>query len=377
MIKSNNQHFGYLVDGKFVSSKAEAIALAGSVDKVNLYFLNQEWKDYDWSVEPTKSFQQLVDEQCHRIRAQYNWVALLFSGGYDSVTILNGFLRNNLRIDEFIFWDREWETVSLTETQYAVSFAHDLQKTVWPNLKLTFYKRTIKSVVDFYRRYREDWINHPGEQLGLTKNIRDLEFEVFGEILGAHQRSRRIVVEGRDKPRLDLYDNKWYMMMTDGLLKWCMGNSALQFFYDPNFPEIHAKQCYMMIDWLEENFDVTPELVHKIQGHAIGGTIYAQWNLAVGRDPVFHDIPKYGQGIKKISAGGYLCPDSRFIEDHIKSIAPDSYNIWASGIDEIKREWASSWDDTRNEFRTVCGDKHYMRDFDPLRRKAKCLHIKD
>lgn len=355
----NQQLYGYTANGKFFTSKLQAIAEAGSLDGVELYFLDNEWSGVDWSKEPTESMRELVDRRCRQIRDQYSHVSLLFSGGFDSVTILNGFIRNNLVIDELIFWQKEWLKDGDPEYEYAWRIGQEVKNNRWPNLRLTIYKRRLENLANFYLKNGKDWIYHPGEHYGLAKGIRDLEYDSIREIGGKNQRNHSVIIEGRDKPRLDFRDGRWYTTMNDALLKYCIANSNLQFYFDPQFPEIYVKQCHLMIRWLENNFDVTHELVHRVQGLNAGGDIYEQWNLALERDPVY--LPVARTGIGKILQNS----DHQIIAEDFKLYSPTAYKIWEQGVTDIKQQFGAYWNENRREFPTLLSQQHYIREFRP------------
>lgn len=367
MNKLNRQgkNYGFVANNEFYTSKVEALSKVGDISKVQLYFLNDEWASVDWSKEPTESFEELMNKRCIQIRNQYDHVSLFFSGGYDSNTILNAFLRNGLLIDEMIFWEREWVPFNRPETDYAVGIAKELKKTIWPNLKITHYYRKIEHMVDYYKKWKDDWIFSPGNWLGLTKTVRDWEFEHTPEIVGRHDDPRRVIIEGRDKPRLDFRDNRWYVTMNDHILKDCMNNSALQFYFDPDFPQLHVKQCHMMIRWLENNYDITHEFIHQLQSHLTGNETYEKWNRAIGRDEVIFPVARYGTGTKKLFQGGAYSLDSQLVEQHMKVNHPDIHRMWEHGLTTIKKEWSNSWDSSKNELKTVLSPEHFVRDYRP------------
>lgn len=355
----NQKLYGYTANGKFFTSKLQAIVESGNLADVKLYFLDDEWKAVDWTAEPVESMRELIDRRCRQIRDQYSYVSLLFSGGFDCVTILNGFIRNNLKLDELIFWHKEWLKGNDPEYEYAWHFAQEIKKNLWPNLKLTIYHRRYENLANFYLKNGSSWIYHPGEHYGLAKGIRDFEYDTVKEIGGKHQRNNSVIIEGRDKPRLDLRDNRWYASMNDALLKYCIANSNLQFYFDPEFPEIYVKQCYLMIKWLENNHDVTHDFLHKIQSIKAGGEVYEQWNLALERDPVYLPSARTGQG--KIQQNA----DHLIIKKDFQKYSPQAYAIWSQGVDEIQRHFGDQWDQNRHEFPVMFSQQHYIRDLMP------------
>lgn len=360
---TKTQPFGYQVDGRFYDGKVQALQAAnGDINCVKLYFLDQEWSTVDWTSPPTESWQELVDRRCHQLRNRYRRLTLFFSGGYDSITILNGFIRNNISLDELIVWERPWIPTIKNEVNYALRLAENVKKYHWPTVQITHLVRNLDHMQKFYQANKDNWIMSPGNFIHPTKLMRDWEFENFLSLRGKNQNPDHGYIEGRDKPRLDFVDNKWYATMNDNLAHWIMGGGSEPFYFAEDLPELHVKQCYMMVEWLEKNFDVTHELVHKIQSH-MSPSIYEQWNLAVGRDTVFDDMARYGLGAKTKDTGGINSADSVIARKYLEDTEKESYKIWKNGIDTIRAVWPDCWDNQTNGIKSVISEQHYMRDF--------------
>jgi len=61
-----------------------------------------DWVSYDWSQPPHKDLETLVLEQVIKLRQSYSRVTLWYSGGTDSQTVLDIFLKYRIKIDEII-----------------------------------------------------------------------------------------------------------------------------------------------------------------------------------------------------------------------------------------------------------------------------------
>jgi hypothetical protein len=365
------QNYGYTVDGIFYYTKIDALqAASGDIGRLKLYFHDDAWQQTEWTSEPSDSWQTLVDRKCHQLRNKYQTLTLFFSGGYDSITILNGFIRNNLKIEELVIWERPWLSHLRSEVDYALELAKKIKQQHWPNVKITHMVRQMNHVDDFYRQHKENWIHQAGNHLGINKlAVRNWEFEKNSVIAGGSQSHTHGFIEGRDKPRLDFVDGKWYAVMNDDLLKWCMDSSSEQFYFDSGMPEIYLKQCYMMVDWLERSYNVTHELVHQIQSH-MDPLAYEQWNLAVGRDRVFNNAARYGIGAKKVEMNGVKSIDNIIIGDCLEKNHKGAYLIWKNGIEEIKHTWSAAWDPKRNDLKTVISKQHFLREYRPTEKNA-------
>jgi hypothetical protein len=75
---------------------------SGKPIEFNCY--TQENALLDWSQEPTNSMDDLMLEVALELRNKVEYLILSWSGGTDSQTIYNIFVRNNIHIDEIVIW---------------------------------------------------------------------------------------------------------------------------------------------------------------------------------------------------------------------------------------------------------------------------------
>lgn len=357
------QFYGYIVDDVFYDNKMRALAAArGDPARIRLYFCDDEWSNVDWTKEPPQSIKDLIDIRCRQLRDSFKHVSLFFSSGYDSVTILNSFLRNNLVIDRLIVWDRSWvHDVMKPEIDHALMIAKNLKNSCWPHLEITHWKMDPKYVENFYLAHRNNWIEHASDHIGVQKGIRNFQFESAREIFGLHEKKDHVVLEGKCKPRLDFKDGKWYAMMNDKVLRASMHNGAEQFYYSPHFPELYVKQCHRAIDWLEKNFYVSHKSLHEFMSFKVTPEIYQRYNIeAMERDPVPHHTGGAGGTNKFIDENGILSIESQRCK---AAMGDDAVKIWQDGINEVKLSFSKAWDSKKNGLRSIISNRHYMRDF--------------
>lgn len=68
--------------------------------KIQFSFYEDVFDAINWQVEPSTDISILYKLRAQQLRDKYDYLILLFSGGSDSVQILNTFLKNNIFIDE-------------------------------------------------------------------------------------------------------------------------------------------------------------------------------------------------------------------------------------------------------------------------------------
>ena len=360
-----NRKIGYKVGERFFESKLTALEHAGGdINQLQLYFMDDVWDQLDWAQEPKQSWHELLDQAVIRIRSSYQKVSLFFSAGYDSITILNSFLRNNLAIDELILYGREWDDYQIEESKMAYQYSLMLKNTVWPNLKITHFYRTTDHTVQFYRNLKNKWAHYNPGLLQFTKEF-DLFDQFTGQVVNTVHNDNHIHIFGMDKPRLDLYQGKWYAIQIDTLSKYMTTRNTHAFYWSAEDPLINLKQTWMMVNWMEENFDVTHEMVHQLQNMSLGPLIYEQWNRqGIGRDPVPTAHARYGTGVKTSRSGGIIDNESSKLRQIVEKINPDVVKTWAHGIAELRESFPDAWDEDKG-LKTVISKRWYIKDYEP------------
>lgn len=241
--------------------KFKAIEAAGSnIFDINCTLMPNSFTNFDFTRNPTESFSQLVDERCKQIRDKYPYIKLWFSGGTDTTTILNGFLRNNIHIDEIVVY-----TQSLTD-----DFSHlgnyELNTFTFPYLKnlskhLTKTKFTTYYVgYDEYRKILNDrWFER--------KNNIDIRTMFAPRIRGNNYCN----IYGDFSPCVEKVGSRYFDIQWDTTNVTDYVHKNVELFYtSADLPKLHSKQCHIMKNHIKYNNDtrdtkyIARELVRDI-----------------------------------------------------------------------------------------------------------------
>lgn len=354
----------YQVGDKKTTSKILALELAnGDMSRISFHWNEPELDQVSWSTPPKHTFDEIMDLTVHRIRNQYSKVNLFYSGGYDSHTIVEAFHRNHLQIDKLIIWRREWyQGHSDREHFSAVESAKRIKKEYWPNLEISTPLWLAEHSHNFYRSMKQDWIYHGGSVLKFSKHSRDLLYTYNTDMMRQVMVDATISIMGYEKPKLDLYEGRWYVSHTDQIIYCDINDPSLHLYY---IPDIYHQQAWAAATWMESLPAFTPDMLHRIQSHAMGAEMYRDYNLALGRCQVWdrYNADGAGKAMWSYADGALNVPESREFLLQTKTHEPEIYKMYMQGLERVQSQFGHLI--TNGNLPGMFSKKYYLKDFSP------------
>lgn len=261
----SNMYWEYA--GTRYRQKFLAIQAAGkNVNSITFNAFSNVFHNYDWSIEPSTPFSKLCDLRAQQLRDQYSYIKLYFSGGADSTTMLNAFLRTNTFIDEIVIW-----RLSLVNdfNCFSNSEANDF---AIPYIKSLNLPKTKIKILDIGHEYYSKLLE--GDKFIYTKNNIDLRETFIPKIRGKNF----CHLLGDFEPCIIYEDGKWYEQVFDSnnLVEYKY-RSMEGFFTSEHLPELHAKQCHLVKNYLKN--------INK-------DAIRTEWQKVVREKPIA-SVPKF------------------------------------------------------------------------------------
>lgn len=366
---NSNEYLFYTVEGTdfTTTNKLQALEKAnGNFNKVKLYFCDDVHSTYDWTKEPVDSIHSLIDQRVLKLRNKYDYVCLWYSGGFDSHTLLNSFIRTKSKIDEIIIYGKPWiKDILHSEHVFASEYIKHIKNTYYPDVKINLVMLSNKIHQGLYNSFGSDWIyNDCQNSFSYVKSSRGLGLQYQPEFANLRHQLNRIDICGTDKPRVNLANGKWYATLPDtAIMAWF--DAACDLFYMcPDATEIYIKQCWNAIKWFESLPHCSHELVHEVQALQ-RPTYYAAWNMSIGRDDVYHEIAKHGLTKKFYTQGAKSLDSLHYVHSNNLHAESDTYKIYKTGLSYITTKYKDIWDENRG-FQTVSSNPIYIKDFEPL-----------
>lgn len=342
----------YYQVGEFkTTNKMLALERANNnIDQVHFYVADDEYARHDWTVEPVEHINTLIDQRVQELRDQYGYVCLWYSGGYDSQTILDSFVRQKIRLDEVVIYTKKWlptDHVHHLECVAAYSHAMHIKNTTQPWLHINVVNYDQNAPFKFYKDHRDDWIYQDhGSAASLSKSNRKFNSDAVAEYKRIVNIANRIDINGIDKPRVNLVNDHWYMQIPDRLLQPYFDSPYDLFYFSPAAVKINIKQTWLVIKWFETFKECSHEFVHNIQGNKKFDVYFRDWNLGFGRSDVHNNISKYGQ-VKNTLGSGIYTEESLLLAEILKKQDPKLLTIWQSGLEYMKTTQLENWEENQ------------------------------
>jgi len=243
---------GYNLHGVKFSNPFAAF-LHGSIHDPHTFpkfdFYDHEFSAVDWTREPTESFETLCDQRAHQLRNKYDKIILAFSGGTDSITVYNTFVRNRIHIDEItVVYSAPDQEHWLTPAIVSWLLENHPDKTTKISAK-TY--TTEKDII----RYQQQ-IQHEDFLVSDRGGLRHQDMKFCRPVLHLdnynqdHHYDNYCIVTGHEKPHLIKQPDGYYFVFVDHVFNQVMLRKEIEmFFVSPDLPNLHAKQCHMMLGY--------------------------------------------------------------------------------------------------------------------------------
>lgn len=293
----------YQVGEQKIQNKTVALIEATKKNVFPTWSFNHDiWNSYNWQNPIREDLETLYKERCQQLRDTYDYLILNYSGGSDSFTILNTFLKNNIKLDEiFTYWpikatkglyipnaSNRDATNLLSEWDFSLKPDLDYIQKNYPDIKVSIY----------------DYSDH------LFKDLTEEEFLVSGHHINIGFFSRQganlqagknikenksvAIIMGNDKPQIAIKDNTVYgyfidLLTTTGMMPHQENNRNVELFYwSADFPKLAIKAKQEVAYAIKSNpnirslFKLGASTVadKNLKDKVIRSIIYKNWNPA-------------------------------------------------------------------------------------------------
>jgi hypothetical protein len=301
-----NRILHYNVGGKkFINPLAAWKEIAESNSSFHFSMFDECFSQYNWTVEPSQSVEELGRIRAQQLREKYSWLRLWYSGGRDSHFVLKSFIDNNIHLDEVVIFHnpfmqvRDWEMKTLVYPLAQDLLKHTRTKISTLTLTANDYEKT------FSKNWHEKSATDPNQSLWFQPNNYSRLFELHPEQFSQDQRldNKLGIILGMEKPKVFVEQGHWYMQMADvnGFVYSMDNRENVEYFYiTPDLPELHAKQSWLAVNHIEKNHqDKSEQWIRQYTNCHLGPELYDDYCIAIGRGAYTHKF--LGLGENKLS----------------------------------------------------------------------------
>lgn len=268
----------YYADDRIFYDKVSAIAYAERTGhKIFFNYYDEVFSNIDWTIDPPGDLLFHYKNQAQRIRDEYDYVVLFYSGGYDSSNILETFHFNNIKLDKIVC------VGAFSQDSFKGSDQNhnkELYDNAFPYLEQLGLTR-ITQVCDYteyfndmkklsIHSYGDEWIKNVGPWYSPHNWFwKDIHQYVIPKQM---QNKKVALIWGKDKPKLSAHNNKVGFNFTDVSALSYAGEvkvdniDRINFYWDPAYPLIIIKQVHELYKIKEfVNSNIVYNLRHPLR----------------------------------------------------------------------------------------------------------------
>lgn len=288
----------------------------------------------DWTKEPLESLATLSAQRAFQLRSKYNYIILYFSGGSDSTSVLNTFLRNNIPIDEIVINSFS----DLSDIRHSGQVAIDYLKFVKYKGKVSIINidhKIISKITqgDLWTTY--DYFSGPIHTLNRLK----IDFFEKNNLIPTSIRPSNIAhLYAEACPLIKVLNNKYYVQFPVALVGGGVFNSTnVQFYISEDFPQLHIKQSHIVAKYYKENYPEVTSILESIDKHRkiIKSLIRDPWDLRADFPDKSSQNNLDGSGLTtfltpyseaNIIFSSYIDKDKNFIKNYYDRVLKEYIN---------------------------------------------------
>lgn len=326
---------------KFLAVKEHQRTRAG----VKWHFNDDVLGSYDWTKSSSLSLDELYRRRAEQLRNEYDYLVIFYSGGSDSQTILDTFIKYNIHVDEIATcWSLKGAKsvdAYFNEEIHHVALPYiELIKQKLPHTEFRLIDQTDLILQDFIN---PAWFLDHGNFLTPNCVTRSKLRETIPDYQKILDRGSKMgFIWGRDKPYIltdrsgtiytqfnDYVDNNTSAYSQQ---RWDQGWYDEFFYQSPDTAELMITQCHTVINRLQEKsipheffqdkFSANGRCPHTgryLTTRGLSHVIYPSWNYHV-----------FSNGKNVSNCWGQR--DDWFFQRYMHT---PSYRVWLNGINAV------------------------------------------
>ena len=289
---------GWQVGNEIFSNKWLAIQSASKNPQLSYraYCNDPTWHQADWTQEPKETITDLEIGHCEYLRKKYKTLVLFYSGGVDSNTILEHFIKNKIPLDYIcVCYVKESQLPFNKDTQLAIENLKKNESKLM-GAKILYTNKLDHNEGNSIFNYKGDItkinfqlrFHHASHPIQLKKRYPDVYKKV---------EDNGCIITGVNKPYVYYDETNGYHMYHVDRDDENWGQPYLEMFWLGSNPALQIKQCHLAKKWLIKNNRKSTNSIYKGDDEKM----FWDLNQSIGRKSMntyFHKKHCFGEKIE-------------------------------------------------------------------------------
>lgn len=237
----------FTVGSKVFKNKFEALHESSTTtNTVNFHLFENAFDQADWSQDPSLSWDQLLDIRAQQIAAKNKKIILGFSGGTDSITVYDVFIRNNIIPDYVHIRTKPKDLEQNLFYKDPLTFIEEERKK--HGFRVIITEESFESLEEWYDT--PEWILRPTARIEFTNGLAESQTIEYNTAYQHNIDQNYCYVVGLEKPYCIFYQGSFFSHQYDQDWMHSSDPRVEPFFVSPDLPDLHIKQSYMLANYI-------------------------------------------------------------------------------------------------------------------------------
>lgn len=221
-----------------------------------LWLNNDIYDTVTWNQPPLESIAFYEQQHASTLRQQYDYIRVWYSGGSDSHSVVESFLRADQSIDEIgiVFWKTVLPTIETSgdgNQPLVLGWLTDLYQKYQKPLPKISIVNIDKSDVDNHFQARDYFRNHVGYAGNFSFNLN--HYAEIAKLAPKPTVQNYAEIFGLEKPRIVFENNQAYFQMNDKqVMHAASDDTPIEWFYLPRqTPDLIRAQLWNIINYTQ------------------------------------------------------------------------------------------------------------------------------
>jgi len=271
---------GWISNGRFFFNKPEALLYATAYKTdIRYYYNDHVFENYDWSIEPTESLDELYRQRALELRDRYDYIIALFSGGSDSTNMVRTFLNNNILLDEVVSYGA-WNNCMDFNDKCNIEVTFSAKPVINEILKSTSKFTHLNLFDQFNQAYtNSDWILSSDTYMAAYTDFVQKSLYSMSHVRKLIDQGKKVCyLWGLEKPNLVINNDTYHLIFADQRYNSNQyGDSQnkdfdqVWFYSDVACTKLIAKQAHSLINYYNSHFQRKEifDLIMSFQKHTV------------------------------------------------------------------------------------------------------------